>query len=352
MPRGVSLISFVSVFCELLDWSAFVSLCLRGESATSPHPRGRLSSRYAVPKAAASSRSSCSPAGNVVISSNSSCWPGSTRPAPSPLQPERPVLHRHAERAHPRRLVLASASRSLTFGPNRACRTIRSQTAANAAVRLEEDHVRLPPPVGVVDQLHQVRRRHPPGDRLQAPDLVVRRPAPASPGPTRPPAASVDTAGSTASTAASAAAGSVQNRTHAGRDRHFLVRHATPAGTPRANATAPTSARRAASASRGHFSGHTGSRSSPTARRNRANAGFRFSSAFRSSGCHGVNRHQNRPSGSSRLIRFSWKNVRHPLPLGPAAAGPARPRCRRTPAGRPAPRWSPPRRRPPPRSGR
>src|SRR5207249_4596051 len=36
------------------------------------------SSRYAVPVAAASSKSSCSPNGNVVISSKSACWPGWT----------------------------------------------------------------------------------------------------------------------------------------------------------------------------------------------------------------------------------------------------------------------------------
>src|SRR5262249_17919738 len=37
-------------------------------------------SKYAVPNAAASTRSSCSPTGNVVISSNSACCSGATSP--------------------------------------------------------------------------------------------------------------------------------------------------------------------------------------------------------------------------------------------------------------------------------
>src|SRR5260221_11023802 len=70
------------------------------------HTRGsRRASKYAVPVAAASRKSSCSPKGNVVISSNKGRWPP-IDVARVALQPEAAVLDRDAERRHPGRLVL------------------------------------------------------------------------------------------------------------------------------------------------------------------------------------------------------------------------------------------------------
>ena len=80
------------------------------------------------------------------------------------------------------------------------------------------------------------------------------------------------TAGSTANTTRSNAArgnSSAQNRTHSGRistSPSLIVTRRYP----RAKLASPISARRSASLSRGHFSGHTGSRSGPTARRKSA----------------------------------------------------------------------------------
>ena len=56
-----------------------------GDGGSNPivvhHARGsRTFNKYSVPIAAASSKSSRSPAGKVVISSKSDCWPGSTAP--------------------------------------------------------------------------------------------------------------------------------------------------------------------------------------------------------------------------------------------------------------------------------
>src|SRR5262249_34055655 len=119
-----------SVLCHLFDCKRDMPFFAKSRPL---HTRGSgRSSRYAVPLAAASSRSSCSPNGNVVISSNSSCWPGSTCRGSVPFSRKLP-FSTGTLKALTRLALSFDCVIPFTFGPKRACRTSKSLIPANAA---------------------------------------------------------------------------------------------------------------------------------------------------------------------------------------------------------------------------